>query len=310
MKKYLVLYITLVLYVGIKAQIPKDYIQFSKEADSLKQLGLYKKALKKYYKAFDVLGNKGYFNERFNVVILSTKLGKFEIAFENLEKIVNAFHYSDTTQLYLKVDCQKLKKNNIYRWNVIMLSIEQNIMRNNYSDFIDSLCFEEQKWMNLLTQYQNGEIDTISEKEISLKLKSIKASNYYYIKALLNCNIIPNTKDFRFQTVHNFWLLVQHQDANVDLQRSVLDEIEIYMKLNQFPKNDYAYLKDRVLINSNQKQLYGTQCYANREKGTFEIKPCHDLEGLSIRRKNMNLIPLQDYIQIMNDRYFGELNNE
>lgn len=236
-------------------QVPKEYIQYAKEADSLRENNMNKKALKKYLKAFNVLGNKGYLEERFNVAVVSSRLGKNKLAFENLELIVNKLHYSDTNELLNKVSYQKLKKKDLYRWNGVISNMKINRMRLNYSNFIDSLCDIEQKWMNLLTQVRNKEIDTIPKEKVKSVIREIKSSNYYFIKALVDCNIIPNIKDFRYKTVHKFWLIVQHQDANIELQRKVLNKIYEYVKLNQFPKTDYAYLKDRVLINSKKKTV-------------------------------------------------------
>jgi hypothetical protein len=56
-----------------------------------------------------------------------------------------------------------------------------------------------------------------------------------------------------------FWAIVQHCDDDVPFQQKVL----LLMKKEVDRKNasgrNYAYLKDRVLINLKQKQLYGTQ---------------------------------------------------
>ena len=45
----------------------------------------------------------------------------------------------------------------------------------------------------------------------------------------------------------------------INLQIKVLDILEKLIEKNDFSKRSYAYLLDRVAINSNQLQRYGTQ---------------------------------------------------
>ena len=49
-----------------------------------------------------------------------------------------------------------------------------------------------------------------------------------------------------------FWLLIQHQDNDVELQKQCLKRCNFELKNN-------AFLTDRVLINQGKKQIYGTQ---------------------------------------------------
>lgn len=80
--------------------------------------------------------------------------------------------------------------------------------------------------------------------------------------------------------IHAFWLLVQHQDFDIGFQKKCLENIEFSLK-------DRAYLTDRVLVNSGQKQMYGTQ---------FN-QPIEDEAGVDARRAAIGLEPLAEYVR-------------
>jgi hypothetical protein len=88
-----------------------------------------------------------------------------------------------------------------------------------------------------------------------------------------------------------FWLLVQHQDYEVDFQEKCLRNCG-------FTDNQKAYLKDRVRVNRGRKQLYGTQ-FTRNDEGRLEPEPIEDKEELEARRKKMGLEPFSEYREKM-----------
>ncbi len=90
------------------------------------------------------------------------------------------------------------------------------------------------------------------------------------------------------------WLVVQHADHDVALQKLALQRMEPYLKSKKVSKGDYAYLWDRVAVNSGKKQRYGTQpdweCTA---EGTLNLQPLEDPETVNKRRKKMGLGPVE-----------------
>jgi hypothetical protein len=98
-------------------------------------------------------------------------------------------------------------------------------------------------------------------------------------------------------------LLVQHADKHPDFQDSVLVRMKIEADKGNSSITDYAYLLDRVLINTGQKQVYGTQMTLNSSKTSYECKPVIGPEKLNERRRQVGLSTIEVYIQIMNDNY-------
>lgn len=101
----------------------------------------------------------------------------------------------------------------------------------------------------------------------------------------------PTKKMVGEQSMKNFWLLIQHQDFNPDLQKTCLKKCD-------FEPSNKAYLTDRVLINSGKKQIYGTQFHKD-EKGEMKPLPIKDEFSVDKRRKKMGLEPLAEYAKQM-----------
>lgn len=78
---------------------------------------------------------------------------------------------------------------------------------------------------------------------------------------------------------------------------------------NNAPKNDYAYLVDRVMVNTDSVQIYGTQMRLNEGQTSFEPKPLLYPEKVDSLRASVRLPPIADYILMMNARYYHSLKN-
>ena len=96
-----------------------------------------------------------------------------------------------------------------------------------------------------------------------------------------------------------FWLLVQHQDEDINFQKECISLLEEAVKNGEASKQSLAYLIDRVRKNEGLPQIYGTQFVD--KNGKMSLYPVEDPEGLDERRKEMNLEPWIKYKQLMQD---------
>lgn len=96
------------------------------------------------------------------------------------------------------------------------------------------------------------------------------------------------------------WLVIQHADHNVRFQKKCLALMqEIYKHTPQsISKENIAFLTDRVLVNTNRKQLFGTQFYVNKKK-IFTYRPVKDFKTLDQRRKAHGIPPFREYREAM-----------
>lgn len=89
----------------------------------------------------------------------------------------------------------------------------------------------------------------------------------------------------------NAWLIIQHS-PQIEFMKKCL-------KLMEDEKDDIdplniAYLKDRVLMYSGKKQIYGTQLKQNSITKKMELYDVEDIEHLDERRRSIGLDPITD----------------
>lgn len=172
---------------------------------------------------------------------------------------------------------------------------------------LDSLVTSDQKWRQLSRKVNNGEIDTIDIKQIFTNMRLTDSLNFIIVRRIFNQYGYPGHDVVGATSSHNFWLLVQHMDSHPTFQDSVLTKMKTEVERKNSSSLDYAYLVDRVNVNRQQPQIYGTQMVVNTDSTSYEPKPLMEPEKVNERRKSVGLPPIEDYIIIMNERYFGSL---
>jgi hypothetical protein len=109
----------------------------------------------------------------------------------------------------------------------------------------------------------------------------------------------------------HFWLIVQHCDKFPAFQKDVLKAMDIEVKKGNANASDYAYLFDRVKINANEKQMFGTQL-------TYEVQTTgraipkiglSDPDNVDNLRKQYGLGPLKEYLNMMTEMHY-DMNRE
>ena len=88
---------------------------------------------------------------------------------------------------------------------------------------------------------------------------------------------------------HAAWLLLQHADRDVAFQKQILEQMKTLVAAGEVAMVDYAYLTDRVAINENRKQTYGTQFDEHQQP-----KPIEDPANVDARRKEVGLDTLAE----------------
>jgi hypothetical protein len=98
---------------------------------------------------------------------------------------------------------------------------------------------------------------------------------------------------------HMFWLLVQHQDA--ELQRRLLPEMERAVSERQASRADYALLYDRVMVGEGKLQRWGSQTKCVDGKAVLD--PVEDPAGLDDRRRALFMQPVEQYLDVLTDQF-------
>lgn len=95
------------------------------------------------------------------------------------------------------------------------------------------------------------------------------------------------------------WLLVQHADVDTALQGCLLDLL-IQQRSTETEARNFAYLTDRVRVNTARPQVYGTQVEVTFDgiKKQAVPKPMVDPARVNERRASVGLEPIEDYLKL------------
>ncbi len=161
---------------------------------------------------------------------------------------------------------------------------------------IKEMIIEDQNIQKLIIKNDKYEIDSLENRK-----KEIIKKNCDNCKNILNNYGYPTIDLVSKKTSHDFWVLVQHCDADIELQMKALAELKKGVKKGVGIRNNYAYLLDRVKVNLGEKQIFGTQVYRNKE-GKYIPYPIKDSLNVNDRRKKYDIDwTIEEYLNIMNN---------
>jgi hypothetical protein len=91
------------------------------------------------------------------------------------------------------------------------------------------------------------------------------------------------------------WLIAQHADRQLDVQRRALRLLEQAVADGAANPRDLAFLRDRTLVNEGREQIYGTQI-AGVKDGAPVPWPCQEPEHMDDRRAEVGIPPFAEYV--------------
>jgi hypothetical protein len=100
------------------------------------------------------------------------------------------------------------------------------------------------------------------------------------------------------------FLLVQHADRDVAFQKEYLARLEGAFRAGDLDRQavqGLALLTDRVRTNQGRPQLYGTQVEIH--DGRVVVHPIEDEPNVDVRRAELGLPPLAEYLRILEEHY-------
>lgn len=314
MRQILILIFLLIIATVVAGQtISKEYPNWIKKADSLYKKANYKSSGQAYSMAFKSFGWKGYPTDRYNAACSWALASVPDSAFSNLLRIAMKANYSDYDHLLGDFDLQSLHSD--ARWHSLISKVKENKEKIEINfdrkliRLLDSLVTEDQKWRTYMVKFDNKQLgaDITSRDSILYHLSATDSLNYFHLRNIFQKYSFPNF-DIAGQTgSNNFWLLMQHQDLHPEFQEEVLIKMKEEADKGKASMINYAYLLDRVKVNTGQLQVYGTQMVLNQAKTSYEPKPLVEPDKLNDRRISVGLDTIESYTETMNNRYFGTL---
>jgi hypothetical protein len=308
------MFTSIIITVSAQIVVPKEYQDFIIKSDSLYKIKNYLNSAETYSLAFQSFGWKGFVEDRYKAARSWALANMPDSAFSQLDRITVKAKYSEYDLVVN--DTALISLHNDKRWQGLIEKIKKNkielkTLRNNkINKIIDSLVFEDQKWRKYLTSLQNGEVnnDTLTLDDVQAIISKTDSLNLIELMKIIETYGFPDHDMVGTEGTSNFWLLVQHQDQAPDFQEDILIKMKAAADKGKASLTDYAYLLDRVKVNTGQLQIYGTQMQLNSLKTSYEPKPLIEPEKVNERRQSVGLNSIESYIKRMNNRYFGSLN--
>ena len=130
------------------------------------------------------------------------------------------------------------------------------------------------------------------------QLKKSDEQHYLKIKKLIAEHGYPQQEQVGKNVMTDFWTLIQHQSQDPKLQQACLQNCD-------FEPIEKAYLRDRILVNSRNKQIYGTQFKKVRNK--IVPHPIKNKRQVDSLRKELGLKPLLEYTEQINVMFKNRL---
>ena len=144
-------------------------------------------------------------------------------------------------------------------------------------------------FLELATTDRSGE-DYWAQRLATANAIEIDAYNTQLLSNLLNQYDWIDAQRFGARIASHAWVLAQHADANPEFQKLALTRMELYLATDGVRQRDYAYLFDRVAVNTGQAQRYGTQPEAEcNDDGTLSPQMLEDPERVDERRAALGM---------------------
>ena len=160
---------------------------------------------------------------------------------------------------------------------------------------IDSLYQIDQKvQQDFIDAFQRGaSMDSIKIYE-DLKKKAF-IRHIPIIKKIVNEHGYPTVDKVGKESSINFFPLIQHSDNDIDFQSNMLPLIKNQVVKKLVSGWEYAYLYDRIKINTGKEQLYGTQLNYDNQNNAIPQK-IKDKENVNKRRQALGMESLEEYL--------------
>ena len=106
---------------------------------------------------------------------------------------------------------------------------------------------------------------------------------------------MPTLKEVGHRQMDAIWLGLQH--STKEIRRKYFPQIEKAVKNGDLSKQQYALMKDRILMDEGKPQIYGSQI----ENG--KLYKLENPETVNERRKEMGMEPIEDYLKNFNIKF-------
>jgi hypothetical protein len=304
----------LILFFALTKSFSQDYATLAKQGYKAYQDKDYAKSVELFEQAFKL--DKPKTSDLYNAACAASLATQTDKAFDFLGQAIDA-GYSNLGHLKSDTDLASLYQDN--RWKEIIAKIEKKqadeLAKLKYpkiAKMLDSMVVSDQAFRHQSTELRNKGLDWFAPEiqKVLSNMRRADSSNMIVLKKLFKEYGFLGIEEVGKQGSNNFWLMMQHCDGDPKFQEEVLSEMKKHIERKNASSSNYAYLIDRVNVNTGKPQVYGTQMKVNNDRSSYEPQSVIDPENLNKRRAEVGLNTIEEYIETMNSLYKGSLKNK
>ncbi len=139
--------------------------------------------------------------------------------------------------------------------------------------------------------------DDRTSEELFAQWLVVDAANAERMSEILDAHGWPGWSLVGREGSEAAWALVQHADADLELQKRGLRLLEAAVAADDASAGDLAYLTDRVRVAEGEPQLYGTQLQMGPDGEPMPRTPIEDEANLDARRAAAGLSTWAEYLE-------------
>jgi len=164
---------------------------------------------------------------------------------------------------------------------------------------LDSIYEEDQKYRKQISSVMKefGQ-DSEEFQEFAMTMVKTDASNLAVVKQILDDYGWLGPDAVGEKANQTLFLVIQH--ADLETQQKYMPMMEQAIENGKAKPQNFAFLKDRVLLGMGEKQIYGSQVGVDQPTGTYYVRPLQDPENVNKRREKMGLGSIEDYVSRWN----------
>lgn len=304
-KNILIILIVIISNFAFGQKDMSQYNSFVKKADSLYNAKDYKNSAIEYQNAFDANDGKAFPNDRYNAACTFALVGDSVKAFYHL--FYSAEHprikYSNYNHITTDSDLNSLHKDK--QWDKLIKIIKANKdeaekdLDKPLVAILDTIYTEDQTYRKQIGEIEEKfgrESDEMKKHWELINAKDsinlIKIQKILDERGWLGSNVIGN------QGNSTLFLVIQH--SPLEIQEKYLPMMREAVKNGNASSSSLALLEDRVALRKGGKQIYGSQIGRDQETGEYFVSPLEDPENVDIRRAEVGLGPISEYISNWN----------
>jgi hypothetical protein len=290
-------FLTTTLTIG--QNIPQEYFDLVKKADSLYNAKDFRNSANKYSDAFKANGWKGFPDDRYNAACSLALAAVPDSAFFQLDRIATKSNYTNYGHITTDPDLNSLHNDN--RWKPLLEKIKQNKdkaeanLNKPLVAILDSIYVEDQSYRKQIdgiekkygweSKEMKDHWKIINEKD-SINLIKVKSILEKY--GWLGADVVGGKGN------STLFLVIQHSDQAT--QEKYLPMMREAVKNGKAQGSSLALLEDRVALGQGKRQIYGSQIGRDPETQIYYVSPLEDPENVDRRRAEVGLGPLSEYV--------------